>query len=448
MKKSNLKFPIVINDILLALVILFSLVFFTFDLSFRYFNITDIAIKATLMSLVFLGFIASFSAYLFIEYRYNHLTFKNIFFYIGGAIILLNLIAIACLPNMQTLPHGGILEILPLDRIYYLLSGITLSAIPVTFFYLLPRRINNRKYIDITLIIIILITALCIVVSFFTDYQNYIKIFSFEDIDVGLASMFGAKNVFAKVLLTGVVATTFLHFRTKNWKWLLILIPFGFILLLSAGKMAIFLGALYLLNYLIIHLVLLAKKSRDNLVIISLISGFVILFGAYVATMMAISTDGILFSIKKVILNAFDNLKITFASRELIWTCSFALLAPYQYIFGVGLNAFGLALHITYTPITTWDKNIYAAHNAGIEIIGRGGVLLLLIYLFLYAYLFYLSAKIYKKKLDIEDAARACGNPKGANMVLLGMAGTIVGVVGWRSPQHCLVPGGFPSAGL
>ena len=32
-------------------------------------------------------------------------------------------------------------------------------------------------------------------------------------------------------------------------------------------------------------------------------------------------------------------------------------------------------------------------------------------------------------KLDIEDAARACGNPKGANMVLLGMAAPAIGIL-------------------
>lgn len=32
-------------------------------------------------------------------------------------------------------------------------------------------------------------------------------------------------------------------------------------------------------------------------------------------------------------------------------------------------------------------------------------------------------------KLDIEDAARACGNPKGANMVLLGMAAPYIGIL-------------------
>ena len=32
--------------------------------------------------------------------------------------------------------------------------------------------------------------------------------------------------------------------------------------------------------------------------------------------------------------------------------------------------------------------------------------------------------------LDIEEAARSCGNPKGANIVLLGMAAPAIGVVG------------------
>jgi indolepyruvate ferredoxin oxidoreductase beta subunit len=33
-------------------------------------------------------------------------------------------------------------------------------------------------------------------------------------------------------------------------------------------------------------------------------------------------------------------------------------------------------------------------------------------------------------RLDIEEAARSCGNPKGANMVLLGMAAPAIGVLG------------------
>ena len=32
-------------------------------------------------------------------------------------------------------------------------------------------------------------------------------------------------------------------------------------------------------------------------------------------------------------------------------------------------------------------------------------------------------------RLDIEEAARACGNPKGANMVLLGMAAPAIGIL-------------------
>lgn len=40
-----------------------------------------------------------------------------------------------------------------------------------------------------------------------------------------------------------------------------------------------------------------------------------------------------------------------------------------------------------------------------------------------------LDALTHVSKLDIEDAARACGNPKGANMVLLGMAAPYIGIL-------------------
>ena len=40
-----------------------------------------------------------------------------------------------------------------------------------------------------------------------------------------------------------------------------------------------------------------------------------------------------------------------------------------------------------------------------------------------------LDALPHVSKLDIEDAARACGNPRGANMVLLGMAAPYIGIL-------------------
>lgn len=401
-KKVKLPYPIVIHDILLLLSVIFSLIFFSFYTIFPHFDIAATPIKATLIVLTFIAFLISFTSYLFIEYHRNRLSFKNIFFYIAIAIVVINLIAVASLPSKINLPNSGLLEIFALDRTYYLLSGITFASLPVTFFYLIPRRVNNRHYVNVILIGIVLITAICILVSFIMDYQAYVKIFSshFKDIqDVQIGSLFGVKNIFARVLLTGIIASTFLHLRTKNWKWLLLLIPFVFILILTASYMSLLLCVLYLFIYLVIRLVLLAKKNKDNLILVSLIGGFVLLLVVYFSSMIAISTDGILFMIKDFINKAVEHVKTTFESRQVIWSCALNLLAPYQFVFGFGVASFGMALHLTYTPIAPeWDKSTYHAHNGGIELIGRGGALLLLIYLFLYAYLIYLSIKLYKKK--------------------------------------------------
>ncbi len=402
MNKKTLNYPIVIHDILLICVVGFSTLFFSFYTILPHFDIINNNIKIVLFSLTFLIYLASLISYLYIEYRHNNLKFKNIFFYIAAAIILINFIAVACLPNNINLPNGGLMGILPFERVYYLLSGFTLATLPLSFFYLIPRRINNRHYVNIILIGIMIITAISILISLIMDYKAYVTIFTshFKDIQkVELKSFFGSKNVFARVLLTGIIASTLLHFRTKNKKWLLALIPFIFIFIFTSAYMSLLLGFLYLLIYLIIHVVLIAKKNKDNLIITSLLGGFILLFVVYLGTMTAISTDGFLFNIKSFIINAVNHVKTTFESRQVIWSSAFSLLAPCQYVFGFGVTAFGVALHNTYTPIAPeWDQGIYHAHNGGIELIGRGGVLLLLIYLFLYVYLIYLSIKIYRKK--------------------------------------------------
>ena len=68
-------------------------------------------------------------------------------------------------------------------KVTFEIDGITFSTIPVTFFYLIPRRINNRHYVNIILIGLILIAAFSIIVSFFMDYKAYVTIFSshFQD---------------------------------------------------------------------------------------------------------------------------------------------------------------------------------------------------------------------------------------------------------------------------
>ena len=350
--------------------------------------------------------------YLFAEYKYNHLKLKNIFLCFAVIIAISNIIAVIALPNEVMLPNGGeTLVITPMFRIYSLLVGFALGLAPFLCFYVIPKKILNRRYMNIILYIVLGMALGTILLSFVVEPQSYAGMFMshFTDIEkYALHSICGHKNYFAQILMFGMMASILLRIRKKNALWSLAIIPLYLFTLLTYSKVIIVVETLIVVIYLIIRLIMICKRNRDNLVITLLLSGFVVILLPLFITGIVRSESGILFDIKNMFIKFGDSAKTTFESRVIIWTCAFQLLKPYQYIFGFGVTTFGYALHNTYAPVApAWENidAIYHSHNAFVEMIGGGGVILLGIYLFIYIYFIYITLKLRKKTPYLSMAA-------------------------------------------
>lgn len=403
-KKSKFPYQIVIVDILIFILMIGINVF---SIAFNFF--TDCGLSETanlglylplfIMIFTLLGF------YLFVEYKFNHLKLNKIFLAFAIAIALSNLISVLIIPNHVFLPNNQEMDITPFFRTYSILWGFVFALFPIIFMYLFPRRVNSRGYVHLIYLGLIGFSVILILTSFILDKDSYAHLFEngffglkYED---GIKSFLGHHNLFGYFMLLTIMVTIALHIRKKNWKWSLYLIPLVFFLLMSTSKICIALGLLVIFIHLISRVVLLAKKSKDNLIITLLIFSFIVLIGTYVSVMMSFSTAGILYDIKTFITNSFESAGKTLESRSAIWSCSFQILNTnyWSYIFGFGGLIYPKALCLVYgnNPGIS-EQNIYWAHNGVVELICQGGIILLLIYAALYVYLIYAAIKIYKKQ--------------------------------------------------
>ncbi|MCQ2795305.1 MAG: O-antigen ligase family protein [Bacilli bacterium] len=358
-------------------------------------NISDNAMLGLGLT-AFIFTLAAFVFYIFVEYKYNKLKLKNVFLYLGIVIAVFNLIAVMTLPNEMTLPNDASLVITPIMRVYYIFSGFFFAILPYLCFYLIPRKVTSHHYLDIILYVVLGFALLTIVLSFITDWNRYINFFNNPD---GIGSIFFQKNSFGLVLVTGMFISIILRIRHQNWKWSLLLIPFYIFLLFSMAKTAIVSGTLMLLIYIIVQLVLVSKKSKDNLIITLLIVGFFIILMPLFITGIIKSESGILFKIRDFFTRLIEHAKVTISTRQLIWDSAFKLLSSWRVIFGYGIDSYGMILHQVYVKVAPeWDWAIYSSHNFVIDLLGNGGIILLGIYAYIYGYFIYAAIKVRDKK--------------------------------------------------
>lgn len=402
-RNSSAKFPyqIVIVDILIFVLMIACTAFGNLFLFLTKQNNVGEATTFALYIPLFVLIIAVMGFYLFVEYKFNRLKFNKILIAFGIVIAVSNLISVLSLPSHLVLPNNQTYDISTIERIYCVLWGFVLAILPYLFTVLFPRRVNSRGYVNLILKGLIGFSLILILTSFIFDREVYAHLFQGGEYEGGIKSFLGHRNSFGYVMLLTIMATISLHIRKKNWKWSLYLIPLTIFLLLSNSKICIFLGLLIILIHLIIRIVILAKKNRDNLIITLSISSLFLLLVAYLSTMMALSTSGVLFEIKSIIIKAFDNAGNTLASRSAIWECSFKILNTqwWSYIFGFGGLIFPNALCLVYASNPgISEPNIYWAHNGVVELLCQGGIILLLIYALLYVYLIYITIKLSKKQ--------------------------------------------------
>ncbi len=343
---------------------------------------------------------------LFVEYKYNKLSFKNIFLLLGIILVINNILMVSILPAKVLLTsyngNNVYLDITLANRFYSILYSMCIGITPFLIISVISKNVLHKKYLKIVFYFLLFFPIVLTIISFFTDFNSYINIIKsgFTDFSKPVVSIVRGKFAFSIFLYIGIISCTYLHSIYKNWKWLILAFFFLFITLFTYSKLPLLLSTLYLFIYLLVRIIFFIKKDKDSLIIGLLVLGLIVVIGSLVITFTINSQSGILFKIKNILLKALDTAKTTFRWRTIIWDSSLRILKPYQWVFGFGFYLSGKALHesYVYNPLREESPDlIWHSHNAFIQNIMDGGIIFLLIELFFYAYLFYISIKIYKE---------------------------------------------------
>lgn len=354
--------------------------------------------------------VVGFFFFIYAEHKFNRLKLKNVLLYLSIIIALFNVLAVSLLPNQITILEKT-LTITPIRRTEYILCGFAFALIPYILFYFAPRKILSHHHLNIVLMLLLSFVLISILLSPIYDWNHFKN-------GEPIQSFFPYKNAFGLVLLLGIFLSTILRIRTKKWWWSLFIIPFYIFLIFSSAKIAFVAATVAILTLIIVRLVQVSKKSKDNLIITLLIVGFCVLISPLFIMGIIRSESGILALIREYFNKAIESARSTISSRSIIWDSTLKLLSSYRVIFGYGICSFGPVLNLLYSQVgPEGDRHISDSHNLVLETLGRGGIILLAIELFLYVYLIRAILKTYKKNHYLSVA----------NLIMIGLT-IIVGM--------------------
>ena len=232
--------------------------------------------------------------------------------------------------------------------------------------------------------------------SFFSDGMNYIAFFQGKSgPEYAIQSFAGHKNVFAMILLFGILAEIMLYYGDKkSWHFAGIIIFYVIIFLAQAR--ATFLAATAIFLCFFIYALWDRRKTNPRITII----GFSLLGVIALGLLLVLCIP----SLGKVplfakIQNAFYGPDSTLQTRIVIWDKMWALLAsdPMYMIFGLGHLNFNNAFFFAADNPTS---AVWYTHNGYLAPFGEGGLIRGLISLFILGYLVYSLIKIYRQSKD------------------------------------------------
>ncbi len=324
-------------------------------------------------------------------------------------LLLFNVIALLIYNNPTTYNFVD-----PLNNSYvinYSVLGINLAVYELRLFGLLlnvfiildflPKFYKTNHVFKLVCYCVLIFGAVAIISSFFLDSMKYYYLIKFDNFFIrfhtlAIYSFFASKNAFGTTMLLCLVASIFLFKEKKNPWWLIALFTSTIWLLLSQCKMGILTGLLIEVGYFVTLYALSFKnnKKRSAIIGVTILGGLIFVVGF----MFVISPT------REFIVKLFSNLfreengMNTLETRQTMWSYTFNILSNSNYFTGVGYGLFNDILY-AFTSVDIENIAMYqttTSHNVILQLLGDGGIVLLLVWLTLMFYIVYLSVKLLK----------------------------------------------------
>lgn len=279
------------------------------------------------------------------------------------------------------------------EQIRYTLSFANVVLTLYVYFVIAPQCKFTEAGWNVFLEAVSIVALAAIFYSYYSDSGVYANIFSQKPLDMfaNIKSFTNSKNTFAALILFGVYSEIYLFAMDKKW-WRLPLIVYFFVsIFLTLSKTSI-VCAIFVIIASAFYWFIKSLSGPHKAIGTIFFTIFAVILGvsAYFIFHSEIFDNSfignVLRAIKKALLNPEGT---TLESREIIWKKLITLLNsnPSFLFFGLGDANFPFAF--AFASDTSWKYSFYT-HNGFLEILGRGGLIRLSIYIAFLAYVAYL----------------------------------------------------------
>lgn len=278
---------------------------------------------------------------------------------------------------------------------YLILLMTTFSIIDI-----IPKIFDGMKLVALACLIILGIASFCVIFSYITEaslYPEFIKHLKDGDqVIYQVKSIYHDKSSYGVILFLALIASLFLHIYKKQWWWF---IPAGFFylnLIFVWDKSSLAFGMVIIISYLITRFFVSFKEHKKRNIIAASIIG-----GLFLAGIIGFVVAGIINPrIFEVVTSSVSTKGYsTLATRSWVWAKMKLILSEGSPLFGLGyaLWRYLLFYYNTYDPVNAIPNNHNDAHNGYYELLGTGGIVLLIVFLLLCGYLVYVGIKHFKE---------------------------------------------------
>ena len=357
--------------------------------------------------LITISFVLAFlSSIIYLYYSYKKNIVKPYHLIVLLTLIICNAIAIFIHPDTMSLEFDRG------DAIFTLVNTINLQVKFMFFFmvyclligfylliFVLPHRFNV-KFIEWLGILILIFVAFLIVYSLITESNNYIgflkKLFAFDAFQIetyAVQSIFSHRNLFGMYLEFGFLVSLLNFIISHKKLYLYFPLPLLIMMIFTMCKTGIILSFLSFVVFSIFYLVKgIININKKVIILNSIFLSFVIVSFSVVLISYFVNDK-----MKEIIGDLFQN-GISIHGRTLIWKWSLNIIKSNPYI-GYGFGVYNSMLYLA-NSILIPDKTS-VTHSWILSILGRGGIVNLLVYLFILGYSMKHLINVYSKNLDL-----------------------------------------------
>ena len=412
-----------LSDLLLLIGLVSFAIFLIFGQEFmQHPNPNDVPLPLWLAIVSFIIMIASLGSYLYIELYVRKEKFNYYIAIAFAALAILNVVAIFVqpassseivtirynpdLPELVGTQETVLLSVSPMHKFVFICELIGTATFIYSTLFVFSKRITDIKFIEYLGYALFIFIGVMFVYSYITEYNCYAMTFKWLiriDKEITMSDLSGQyavksfiihKNAFGMVCMLGVVFT-FINQSIKPKKWLYPLAAFFFInMIFSYCKTGILITIIIAFIYFVYRLIVTYKEHQKKNKIALIVTG-VILGLAVIFVGVPYITKGKILGRVYELVKSITGEGMTMTTRTYIWDNCWQLLRNGWWLIGRGFGS--ICLQLMPLNIVTHDDHVFPTHSSLLNMIGEGGILLLLGYIAFLIYSGYVIIKSYKK---------------------------------------------------